>query len=159
MVPFLRREKTGYYQAKEKRTDAVVANVKGKIWAARAKRVTHSKPMIRGWREIGGKRVYFRSGWEMKYAYYLEWQKKFRIIKDWEHEPKTFWFEGIKRGCVTYLPDFKVTFLDGTHEWIEVKGYMDAKSKTKIKRFAKYYPQERLRIVDAAWFAKNRSKG
>jgi hypothetical protein len=36
---------------------------------------------------------------------------------------------------------------DGSHYWIEAKGYMDAKSKTKIKRFNKYYPNEELRII------------
>jgi hypothetical protein len=77
------------------------------------------------------------------------------VIKEWEHEPKTFWFEEIKRGTRSYLPDFKVTYWDGNHEWIEVKGYFDRKSLTKIKRFRKYYPQEILRIIDSEWFKAN----
>lgn len=76
------------------------------------------------------------------------------IIKAWEHEPKTFWFNEIKRGTRSYLPDFKVTVPDGSHYWVEVKGYFDSKSLTKIKRFNKYYPQERLLVVSKEWFDK-----
>jgi len=80
------------------------------------------------------------------------------MIKEWYHEPKTFWFEGIKRGCVTYLPDFQVINNDGSHEWIEVKGFMDAKSRTKINRFRKYFPEEKLRIVNSKWYKANKKK-
>lgn len=111
-----------------------------------------------GWREVGGQKCYFRSGWEANYARYLQWQVENGHILKWEHEPKTFWFEGIKRGSVTYLPDFRVTLHDGTHYWLEVKGWMDARSKTKIKRFRKYFPEEQLKIADGAWFRKNNAK-
>lgn len=114
-----------------------------------------------GWRTIGGKRAYFRSKQEANYARWLEFQKQRGIIEDWEHEPKTFWFEGIKRGINNYKPDFKVTFPDGRHEWHEVKGWMDSKSKTKIKRFGKYFPEETLRVYGVQWYraaAKKLSK-
>lgn len=75
------------------------------------------------------------------------------IIKGWEHEPKCFWFNEIKRGTRSYLPDFKVSLHDGSHYWVEVKGYFDSKSLTKIKRFRKYYPQEKLVVVSKEWFA------
>ena len=61
---------------------------------------------------------------------------------------RSFYFEGIKRGTTNYKPDFLVTFPSGNSEWFEVKGFMDSKSKTKIKRMAKYYPNEKLNIVD-----------
>ena len=61
-----------------------------------------------GWREIGGKRKYFRSKWESNYARYLQFLKEHKQIEDWHHECETFWFEGIKRGVCSYLPDFKV---------------------------------------------------
>jgi hypothetical protein len=32
---------------------------------------------------------------------------------------------------------------------------MDAKSATKIKRMAKYFPEIKLRVVDADWFKTN----
>lgn len=112
----------------------------------------------RGWKEVAGRRIYFRSKWEANYGMYLQWQKNRSMIKDWHHEPKTFWFKGIRRGCVSYLPDFRITHLDDSHEWIEVKGYMDSKSKTKIKRFGKYFPEEKLRVVDSKWYRENCAK-
>lgn len=107
------------------------------------------------WAEIGGKRNFYRSRWEYRFALYLEFMKKHGKIMDWEHEPETFYFEGIKRGTNNYKPDFRVTFPTGNTEWFEVKGYMDAKSKTKIKRMAKYHPQIVLRVIDGTWFKTN----
>ena len=107
-----------------------------------------------GWREIGGAKKYYRSRWEANYARYLEFLLSIGAIKSWEHEPKTFWFEDIKRGTRSYLPDFKVTHLNGDIEWHEVKGWMDDKSKTKIKRFAKYYPNEVLVVIQSKQYKK-----
>jgi len=109
------------------------------------------------WCEIGGKRKYYRSKWEKNYALYLQWMLERGEITSWEHESKTFWFEEIKRGTRSYLPDFEVTLLDGRVEYHEVKGWYDPKSKTKIKRMAKYYPEVKLRLVDVNWF-KNYNK-
>ncbi|MFO7745447.1 MAG: DUF1064 domain-containing protein [Psychroflexus sp.] len=108
-----------------------------------------------GWRKLGHKSYYFRSKWEANYGRYLYFLKKEKQIKDWEHEPKTFWFENIKRGVRSYLPDFKVIQKNGEYYWVEVKGYYDRKSLTKIRRFRKYYPNEKLVLVDKNWFAKN----
>ena len=100
-----------------------------------------------GWREIGGVRKYYRSRWEANYARYLEWLKKNNNIQSWSHEPKIFWFEGIKRGTVSYLPDFCVLEKNGEEVYHEVKGWMDKRSLTKIKRMRKYYPQVKLIVV------------
>jgi hypothetical protein len=110
------------------------------------------------WAEIGGKRNFYKSRWEYRYALYLEFMKKYKHIIEWEHEPKTFWFEGIKRGTNNYKPDFKILFPSGNEEWHEVKGYMDSKSATKIKRMKKYYPDVILRIIDKNWFKENGPK-
>lgn len=99
------------------------------------------------WREFGGRRVFYRSRWEANYGRYLEWLKCHGHIKEWEHEPKTFWFDGIKRGCVSYLPDFRVTENDGREDYHEVKGWMDDRSKTKIARMARYHPQVILIVI------------
>lgn len=107
------------------------------------------------WRTIGNQKKFFRSRWEANYARYLEFLRMNGNISGWEHEPKTFWFLSIKRGARSYLPDFKVINQDGSHYWVEVKGWMDKRSKTKIKRFAKYYPEEKLEIVGVSWFKKN----
>lgn len=111
-----------------------------------------------GWRSIGKVEKFYRSSWEANYARYLEFLKKQGEIKDWDHEPKTFWFDQIRRGAVSYLPDFKVTRNDGSHYWVEVKGWMDDRSKTKIKRFKKYYPEEELVLIERDWFKKNSKK-
>jgi hypothetical protein len=93
-----------------------------------------------GWREVGGRRIFFRSRWEANYGRYLEWLKQRGDIKEWEHEPVTFWFEKIKRGSRSYLPDFRVTENNGEQHFHEVKGWMDARSKTKLNRMRIYHP-------------------
>ena len=105
----------------------------------------------------GGRRadlgnVYFRSMAEANYARYLNWLQGQGLIAEWEYEPKTFRFRGIQRGCVDYKPDFRVISIDCVVEWHEVKGYMDQRSRTKLKRMAKYYPNERVRIIGKEWF-------
>lgn len=93
--------------------------------------------------------IFFRSSWEANYARFLEWQKQRGLIAEWEYEPETFWFEKIRRGVRSFLPDFRVTENNGARHFVEVKGWMDAKSKTKLKRMAKYYPDVDLRLIDA----------
>lgn len=110
------------------------------------------------WREIGGKRKYFRSAAEANYGRYLQWLKESGKILEWEHEPKTFWFDGIKRGTVSYKPDFCVTYKNGQTEWFEVKGFMDKKSVTKLARFKKYFPNEKLTVIGPEWFKKTKLK-
>lgn len=108
-----------------------------------------------GYRQIGIRRLYFRSRWEANYARYLEFLKMKGEIKEWLHEPKTFWFESIKRGVRSYLPDFKVIDNQNAHKWVEVKGYYDKRSITKIKRFKRYFPNETLELIDKEWFQLN----
>jgi len=100
----------------------------------------------------GGKREdlgdrYFRSMWESNYARYLNWLVEHQAIKGWQYEPDTFEFP-VKRGTLFYTPDFKVTNLDGSVEYHEVKGYMDPKSQTQLKRMAKYHPQVKVVVID-----------
>jgi hypothetical protein len=105
----------------------------------------------------GGKRAdldgrYFRSSWEANYARYLNWLKKSGKVASWEFEPKTFIFEAIQRGTRAYTPDFRVVLPDGQVEWHEVKGWMDDKSKTRLARMAKYYPEEKIVLRDSKFF-------
>lgn len=101
-----------------------------------------------GWREIGGKRNYYRSRWEANYARYLQWLKDRGEIADWAHEPETFWFEAIKRGVRSYKPDFRVWEKSGASNLHEVKGWMDARSKTTLARMAKYHPDQTIILID-----------
>ena len=108
------------------------------------------------WATIGDKEpIYFRSSWEYYYAIFLEKLRQEGKIIDWKHEPKCFWFDGIKRGVRSYLPDFCVIHLTHKEEWCEVKGYYDSKSQTKMKRMAKYHPEVNIRLVGADWFKQN----
>jgi len=94
--------------------------------------------------------IYVRSSWEANYARYLKFLVDKKQILDWEYEPDTFEFVGIKRGARFYTPDFKIFELDGSHVYHEVKGYMDQKSKTKLKRMAKYHPDETVIVIDGS---------
>jgi hypothetical protein len=91
---------------------------------------------------------YFRSKWEANYALYLDFLVKHGEILSWEYEAKVFVFEQIKFGTRSYRPDFQITNNNGSIEYHEIKGYMDARSKTKLKRMAKYYPETKLILVD-----------
>lgn len=101
-----------------------------------------------GNRTIGDRTIYFRSAWEANYARYLELLKQHGQIKGWEHEPDTFWFDGVSRGSRMYIPDFKIHLDDGFF-YVEVKGWMDQKSKTKLERMARYYPEHLVYMVTA----------
>lgn len=92
---------------------------------------------------------FFRSSWEANYARFLNLLVKQGVVEGWEYEPDTFVFDKIKRGTRTYTPDFRVKKLDGGIYYVEVKGWMDKKSKTRLKRMAKYYPAVDLQLVDA----------
>ena len=88
---------------------------------------------------------YFRSSWEANFARYLNLLKANGDIYDWAYEPDTFWFEAIRRGVRSYKPDFKIWDTeDAEPHYVEVKGWMDSKSKTKLKRMTKYYPKVKV---------------
>jgi Protein of unknown function (DUF1064) len=115
----------------------------------------------RGMYEVGGKEMYFRSRWEYLYAEYLEFLRKNGEIQQWYYEPHFFDFP-IKHGTTRYLPDFAVVENSGEKVYHEVKGYMSAKDKTKLKRMAKYYPNVKLVLIQRAfiksieWVAKSK---
>ena len=107
---------------------------------------SHSKSSNAYSRTKSGKREdlnnqFFRSAWEANVARFYNYTN----VK-WEYEPKAFIFEGVKNGSVSYTPDF---YLPEEDRWVEVKGWMDAKSKSKLKRFEKFYPEEfaKLEII------------
>jgi hypothetical protein len=111
-----------------------------------------------GWVTVGGKKHYFRSLWEVDYACYLNILRKYKRIKEWEYEPQTFWFEKIKRGTRSYLPDFRITDQDGSQYFVEVKGYYDKKNLTKLRRMKKYYPEVKLLMVNREQIEEIRMK-
>lgn len=74
-----------------------------------------------------------RSSWEANFVRILNIYKI-----EFKFEPTVFSFP-IKRGTKGYTPDF---FFERNDEWVEIKGYLDDKSKIKLKRFKRYYPDE-----------------
>lgn len=105
-----------------------------------------------GWFEKDGKFIFMRSSWELNYAHYLNFLIKHKQIAEWEYEVDTFWFEAIKRGVRSYKPDFKVHLLNGEIEYHEVKGWMDSKSETKLKRMKLYHPSVKIVLVGEAQY-------
>lgn len=111
-----------------------------------------------GYYNINGKKIYFRSSWEANYALYLNFLIKQKQIKKWEFEVDTFWFEKIRRGVRSYKPDFKVFKNNGDIEYHEVKGWMDLKSKTKLKRMKIYHPEIKMVLIDKEFYKDLKNK-
>lgn len=106
----------------------------------------------------GGRRsdlgdTYFRSRWEANYARYLNLLLGKKEILGWAYEPRRFVFEKVKRGTTSYTPDFRVDYPCGRkHEWHEVKGWVNQRSRTRLDRMGRYYPDEIVVVIGAAWF-------
>lgn len=90
---------------------------------------------------------YFRSSMESNVARWLDWLIANGKIYNWVYEPQTFVFPE-SYGPKYYVPDFRITYADGSHYWIETKGRMDHRSKLKIKRLRKHYPNEELVVMN-----------
>lgn len=114
--------------------------------------------------------VKFRSRLEFRYACYLEMLRRVGKVREWSYETTKFSFSpdsagaialrlcGVRHGVTSYKPDFKVTFEPtrssacggwASVEWHEVKGYMDRRSRTALARMKRYYPSERVVVVQA----------
>jgi len=140
-----------YRQMLSDRGKVMYKNGKLKIGYSRGRSGTYN---------INGLEIYLRSLWEANYALYLDWLISQNQIQKWEYEVDVFWFEKIKRGVRSYKPDFKVYNMDGSIEYHEVKGWMDAKSKTKLKRMRIYYPEVKMVLIDEkAYKAIKKSMG
>lgn len=107
---------------------------------------------------INEKKIFFRSSWEANIALYLDFLIKQKQIKKWEYEIDTFWFEKIRRGIRSYKPDFKIFNNNGTIEYWEIKGFLDSKSKTKLKRMKKYYPKIKLILIEKEEYTDIKNK-
>lgn len=94
--------------------------------------------------------IHFRSSWEANMARVLKWRQEQQEILLWEFEPRTFVFSGVSRGVVAYLPDFRLTYPDGSIEYLEVKGRETSKDRTKWSRLRKHYPDVKLIVIGKA---------
>ena len=92
--------------------------------------------------------IHFRSSWEANYARYLNLLKKMGVVEHWDFEQEVFWFDGIRRGVTNYRPDFRVKYKgDDKLEYVEIKGWVQPKDRTKWRRMKKYHPHIKLVIV------------
>ena len=101
--------------------------------------------------DLGGK--YLRSKMEANLWRYFLWLKEHGEIAECEYEPKEFEFP-VKRGTRFYRPDFRITERNGVTYFLESKGYMDAKSKTQLKRMALHHPDIVVRVIDYPGYRK-----
>ena len=135
-------------EVREKMSEARVKSMMGEMMPTNLQNISSWNHVKRGWYDINGSKMFFRSKWEVNYALYLVFLVKQKQIKRWTYEEDTFIFEKIKLGTRSYTPDFKIYNNDKSIEYHEVKGWMTPKSKTQIKRMAKYYPDIKLIIID-----------
>lgn len=103
-----------------------------------------SKGPVKNKRSRIGKRPdcdnkFLRSSYE---ANFYRWIKYSHTGAKIEYEPETFLFTpfGIKRGTLSYMPDFRITYPNGDVVLVEVKGFLTTQDATKLRRFKKYYP-------------------
>jgi NUMOD3 motif len=100
----------------------------------------------------GGRRadlgdMFFRSGWEANYARILNLQIEQGEIHRWEFEPDRFKFSVVK-GPRSYTPDFKVWKQEGgDFHYVEIKGWMDEKSRLKCHLMERFYPNVPIYII------------
>lgn len=90
-----------------------------------------------------------KSDAEYSFALLLDALEKTGAVIEWRYEPNEFWFEGIRRGTVSYKPDFGVIWKNDGQIFYEVKRGTDIKPKdiTKWKRMSARYPNDRLVLV------------
>lgn len=98
---------------------------------------------------VGSRKITFKSKAELSFAEHLEFLRESGQIQYWSYEPhgSTFWFERIRRGVRSYKADFLVVTNSREVQWYEIKGYLDKRSVTKLKRMRKYYPHIRVVLV------------
>ena len=82
---------------------------------------------------------YFRSSWEANIARILNY-----LHIEWKYEYKRFHFLEETEEILSYQPDF---YLPKYNKWIEVKGWMDDKSKKRLELFKKYYFTEYSNLI------------
>ncbi len=83
----------------------------------------------------------FKSGWERN-VYRVFCYLKYEV----QYEPERFRFPEPYRRSIDYCPDFFIR--KGTEErLVEVKGWLDGPSKTRLQGFRKFYPERAKRLL------------
>ena len=92
----------------------------------------------------------YHSRLEARVAARLDLLQKARAnpaVKIERQVPAVFYVNGVK--VATWKVDFRVTYKDGTVEWVEAKGFETGEYRIKKKLFEALYPAETLRVVRA----------
>jgi transposase-like protein len=139
-------------EARIKRSNALAGRMPKNMMFGASNEFGPFKNVQRGDYENSKGTMYFRSKWEANYALFLDFLVGKKEIENWEYEADVFVFDQIQFGTRSYRPDFKVFYSNGGFEYHEVKGYMDSKSKTKLKRMAKYYPEVKIVLIDSIYY-------
>ena len=90
----------------------------------------------------------FKSATEANFARILD----FLGLK-WKYEERAFTFDGYKNKPHVYIMDFEVLpskkkIPSGIEcGWVEIKGYMDARSRSKLRRYKANYPEEAAKTI------------
>ncbi len=92
----------------------------------------------------------FKSATEANFARILE-----HLKIGWKFEERAFTFDGYKNKPHVYIIDFELIPTGASKgpkellncRWVEVKGYMDAMSRNKLRRLKKHYPEEAKNTV------------
>ena len=93
------------------------------------------------WATIGEHTAYFRSKLEQEFATSLEFLKRVGRIRDWQPNKFAFVFPDRTIAPVRYVPDFRVTELDGSVTYWECKGLWRGSDTSKAVLMAKHYPE------------------
>lgn len=89
---------------------------------------------------------FVRSSWEANVARYYNY-----LQVPYEYEKKIFYFPNVKNGAVNYKPDF---YLPDRDVYIEVKGRMTSKDRTKMKRMKKFHPDVTVELLGKDEYAQ-----
>ena len=134
---------SGYLAKSHAAVKKKLAELDGKVFPSSLKKGMQSKIGKR--KDLNNQ--FFRSAWEANFFRLLKTDNNIHTV---QYEPTTFSFTefGILKGTVSYTPDFKINYKDGSYHWVEVKGgFMRPADKTKLRRFKKYFPEEFKRLV------------
>lgn len=89
-----------------------------------------------------------KSDAELRFALLLDRLIELKQVASWKYEPEDFWFDDIRRGTVSYKPDFFVFWLNGDSVYYEIKdGKITSKDITKWKRVTKRNENMKLVLV------------
>jgi len=119
----------------------------------------HKYDAYAGKREVDGELIHFASRMEFNYYLYLRWLKEHGENKGFVYQPKGFdfhrragerpdlWKERWLPQKRSYRPDFMVTRLDGTVEYVETVGKLRRSHNKNFRLMAILFPEISLRVV------------